>query len=537
MGFQFIIFCLLFLACPYASGAWDVSTKQVEINSEPYVTNYGARKIVKELEVSEPYMTNYGGRKIVKEVEISVPYMTNYGARESVKEVEKSEPYMTNYGARKIVKEVEVSEPYMTNYGARESVEAVEVREPYMTNYGVRESAVEEREPYMTNYGARKSVKEVEVREPYTTNYGATESVKEAEKPYMTNYGARKSVKEVKAREPYMTNYGATESVKEAEEPYMTNYGNKEASYITQYGNKEDIKETEASYITQYGDKEAEATYINQYGNKETEASYITQYGTQGGENKVQKPVPSAHEHHDHMHAHSSSRNEAHEQGFFTLVDFHKGSTMPLNFPNQDHSPFLPKKTADSLPFSTSQLPHLLQLFSIPRDSRDAKHMAYTLDQCEQKPIKGETKFCATSLESMNDFVHKIIGSGIKFNILSTTHPPTSTSITQKYTILEEPKQVIASKMVFCHPVPYPYAVFFCHHFESDTRFFQVSLGGENGDKVEAVAVCHMDTSDWDSKLSLFRNLGIKASASSPVCHFFPENHLVWIPFPATATA
>ncbi|PRQ23665.1 putative BURP domain-containing protein [Rosa chinensis] len=463
-------------------------------------------------------MANYGGRKIVKEVEISVPYMTNYGARESVKEVEKSEPYMTNYGARKIVKEVEVSEPYMTNYGARESVEAVEVREPYMTNYGVRESAVEESEPSMTNYGA-------------------TESVKEAEKPYMTNYGARKSVKEVKAREPYMTNYGATESVKEAEEPYMTNYGNKEASYITQYGNKEDIKETEASYITQYGDKEAETTYINQYGNKETEASYITQYGKQGGENKVQKPVPSAHEHHDHMHAHSSSRNEAHEQGFFTLVDFHKGSTMPLNFPNQDHSPFLPKKTADSLPFSTSQLPHLLQLFSIPRDSRDSKHMAYTLDQCEQKPIKGETKFCATSLESMNDFVHKIIGSGIKFNILSTTHPSTSTSITQKYTILEEPKQVIASKMVFCHPVPYPYAVFFCHHFESDTRFFQVSLGGENGDKVEAVAVCHMDTSDWDSKLSLFRNLGIKASASSPVCHFFPENHLVWIPFPATATA
>ncbi|XP_004300987.1 PREDICTED: BURP domain-containing protein 17-like [Fragaria vesca subsp. vesca] len=136
----------------------------------------------------------------------------------------------------------------------------------------------------------------------------------------------------------------------------------------------------------------------------------------------------------------------------------------------------------------------------------------------------------------MSDFVKEIVGSGIRLNILSTTHPSTSTSITQKYTILEKPKQVIASKMVFCHPVPYPYAVFFCHHFESDTRFFQVSLGGENGDKVEAVAVCHMDTSDCDSSLSLFRNLGIKASASSPVCHFFPENHLVWIPSPTTAS-
>ncbi|KAK9942454.1 hypothetical protein M0R45_008119 [Rubus argutus] len=89
MGFRFIIFCLLFLVCPHANGARDVSTKELKI-SEPYVTNYGARKIVKELEVSEPYMANYGARKIVKEVEISEPYMTNYGARESVKEVKVS---------------------------------------------------------------------------------------------------------------------------------------------------------------------------------------------------------------------------------------------------------------------------------------------------------------------------------------------------------------------------------------------------------------------------------------------------------------
>ncbi|XP_050363041.1 BURP domain-containing protein 11-like [Argentina anserina] len=526
MGLQLIIFCLLFLVCPYANGARDIGTENLEISSEPYVTNYGARKIVKELEVSEPYMTNYGGRKIGKEVEISEPYLTNYGARKSEETVEVKEPYMTNYGARESVREVEARDPYMTNYGARKSVEEMEVREPYMTNYG-----------------ARERVKEVEVIEPYMINYGATESGHEAEEPYVTNYGAKKSVKEVKIREPYTTNYGAKKSGKEVREPYMTNYGATESEqvekpYMTNYGSKEDIKETEASYITQYGTKkQEEASYITQYGTKQEEASYITQYGTKQGETRVERTVPSAHEHHHHMHAHSSSRDEAHEQGFFTLVDFHKGCTMPLNFPNQNHSPFLPRETADSLPFSTSQLPQLLQLFSIPRDSREARHMAYTLDQCEQTPIKGETKFCATSLESMNDFVHKIIGSGIKLSILSTTHPSTSTSITQKYTILKKPKRVIASKMVFCHPVPYPYAVFFCHHFETDTRFFQVSLGGENGDTVEAVAVCHMDTSDWDSNLSLFRDLGIKAGASSPVCHFLPENHLAWIPSPVTATA
>ncbi|KAL6270138.1 hypothetical protein ACE6H2_027049 [Prunus campanulata] len=100
--------------------------------------------------------------------------------------------------------------------------------------------------------------------------------------------------------------------------------------------------------------------------------------------------------------------------------------------------------------------------------------MADALEQCEMKPITGETKFCAISLESMIEFVTKIIGSGVSFNILSTTHPTTSIAITQNYTILEEPKEVLASKMGFCHPMAYPYAVFFCHNFDKDTKFFKL---------------------------------------------------------------
>ncbi|XP_068319715.1 BURP domain-containing protein 6-like [Pyrus communis] len=381
------------------------------------------------------------------------------------------------------------------------------------------------KQQYEIGHGATKSMKEVEDLPDYITNYGnkqgrkgigATKSMKEVEgiPNYITNYGGRKGVKT-----PYTMSYATKEEVKT---PYTMSYATKEevqTPYTMSYATKESKKEVKTPYTMSYAAKE-----------EEVETPYKMSYGTE--------EVEPSHEHvHIHMHPQSQphmDHNEASKQGFFTFDDLHCGMRMPLHFPNQEHSRFLPKEVADSIPFSTPHIPQIRQLFSIPQGSQEAKNVAYALEQCEMKPIKGETKFCATSLESMTNFVTKIIGSGVRFNILSTEHPTTSTSITQSYTILEEPKQVLASKMVFCHPLAYPYAVFFCHHFEKDTKFFKVKLGGENGDKVQAVAVCHMDTSDWDPAHSLFSLLGIKASASSPVCHFLPENHLVWIPSPAT---
>ncbi|CAN6544109.1 unnamed protein product [Malus baccata var. baccata] len=379
------------------------------------------------------------------------------------------------------------------------------------------------KQQHKIGYGATKSMKEVEDLPNYITNYGdkqgiigngATKSMKEVEDlpNYITNYGGRKG-----AMTPYTMSYATKEEV---ETPYTMSYATKEevqTPYTMNYATKESKKEVKTPYTMSYAAKEEVETQIS-YGTEEVEPS---------------------HEHvHIHMHPQSQphmDHNEASKQGFFTFDDLHCGMRMPLHFPNQEHSRFLPKEVADSIPFSTPHIPQIRQLFSIPQGSQEAKNVAYALEQCEMKPITGETKFCATSLESMTNFVTKIIGSGVRFNILSTEHPTTSTSITQSYTILEEPKQVLASKMVFCHPLAYPYAVFFCHHFEKDTKFFKVRLGGENGDKVQAVAVCHMDTSDWDPAHDLFALLGIKASASSPVCHFLPENHLVWIPSPATS--
>lgn len=230
-------------------------------------------------------------------------------------------------------------------------------------------------------------------------------------------------------------------------------------------------------------------------------------------------------------------RTEAFKAGFFTLDDLYVGNVMTLQFPVQEVSPFLSRKEADSIPLSMSQFPSVLQLFSIPEDSPQANSMRGTLEQCEAEPTTGETKICANSLESMLEFVNKVIGSDAKHEILTTSYPSPSAAPLQKYTILKVSCDIDAPKWVACHPLAYPYAVHYCHFISTGTKVFKVSLVGEdNGDKIEALGVCHLDTSDWNPDHIVFKQLSIKAGKESPVCHFFPVKHLIWIPQRSKAT-
>ncbi|KAK9287446.1 hypothetical protein L1049_015867 [Liquidambar formosana] len=241
--------------------------------------------------------------------------------------------------------------------------------------------------------------------------------------------------------------------------------------------------------------------------------------------------------HTNHVHNHPSSHMDHIDPSalvFFTMNDLKVGKKMAIYFRKTDptNSPhLLPREEADSIPFSSKALPHLLQLFSFSQSSPQAKAMEDTLRQCELKPIKGETKFCATSLESMLDFTRGIFGLDSQFKAITTTHLTKSTTLFQNYTVLDVPKRVLASNMVACHTLPYPYAVFYCHCQESENKVFKVSLGGENGDRVEAVAVCHMDTSHWSRNHASFRVLGVEPG-TSPVCHFFHADNFIWVPTP-----
>lgn len=226
-------------------------------------------------------------------------------------------------------------------------------------------------------------------------------------------------------------------------------------------------------------------------------------------------------------------------QVFFIADDLKLGKKMPIYFsePYDDvRPPLLSREEADSIPFHSSNLPELLELFSFNYGSPQAKAIESTLRHCEFPPMKGEIKFCATSLESLLDSVQNVFGSNVKFKIITTNQHLTKSAATtdsnrsplQNYTIIRKPEVISATRIVGCHPLPYPYAVYYCHSQASDNKLFKVSLLGDRR-IIEAAAMCHMNTSEWNRNHVAFLVLKTEPGKSS-VCHFFPADNLVWIP-------
>lgn len=240
----------------------------------------------------------------------------------------------------------------------------------------------------------------------------------------------------------------------------------------------------------------------------------------------IGKDVPS-HVDHNHM--------DLELNVFFTPEDLKVGKIMPIYFSknNSSKSPkFLTREEANQIPFSSKHLPSLLKFFSISKHSPQAKAIKYTLKQCAFESMEGETKFCATSLESLFDFAHYLFGSNSQFKVLTTVFLTNSTALLQNYTI-SEVKVISVPNIIGCHLMPYPYAVFYCHSQHSDTNLYEVLVEGEDGGRVQAPAICHMDTSKWDRDHVSFRVLNVEPGRT-PVCHFFPPDNLVWVPLSAS---
>ncbi|KAK8558263.1 hypothetical protein V6N13_038736 [Hibiscus sabdariffa] len=213
----------------------------------------------------------------------------------------------------------------------------------------------------------------------------------------------------------------------------------------------------------------------------------------------------------DNMEHYDNNYDERVEIGLFTLDElrgFSVGKKLPMFFPIRDHSlypPFLPKEVADAIPFSSSQVSNILHLFSVSQDSPEGTVVQDTLQKCELESAEGWTRLCVTSLESLYGFLSKVFGPEIDFKLLSTRHPTMTTPIFQNYT-----------------------AVYFCHFDAIGTRSFKLQLVGDStGDEVDALVVCHMDTSGWSFDHAVFRVFGMKHGDA--LCHVLFEGSLVWI--------
>ncbi|KAG9455790.1 hypothetical protein H6P81_000298 [Aristolochia fimbriata] len=219
---------------------------------------------------------------------------------------------------------------------------------------------------------------------------------------------------------------------------------------------------------------------------------------------------------------------------FFLEKDLRPGRQMTLRFTSPDSTPlarpaaFVPRTVADSIPFSSTKLPEIFHRLSVEPDSAEAATMKNTLESCEEPAAKGESKLCATSLESMVDFVESKLGNDAK--PLTTTGAISGDRVT--YRVSESgAEEMKGSRSVSCHSEPYAYAVYLCHETR-ETKAYRVPLKGVKDDgmrKVEAVAVCHRDTSAWNPKHLAFQVLNVKPG-SVPICHFLPQDHILWVP-------
>ncbi|ONI34350.1 hypothetical protein PRUPE_1G477000 [Prunus persica] len=214
---------------------------------------------------------------------------------------------------------------------------------------------------------------------------------------------------------------------------------------------------------------------------------------------------------------------------FFFEKDMRPGATMKFQFPrNSNTATFLPRESAQSIPFSSNKLSEIFNHFSVKPTSVEAKTIKQTIQECEAPGLKGEEKYCATSLESMVDFSTSKLGTRNVEAISTEVLERGATMSMHNYTTMPGLKKLAGDKVVVCHKENYPYAVFFCHAIKQ-TAAYVLSLKGDDGEKVKAVTICHLDTSEWNPEHLSFQILNVKPG-TIPICHFISTDGIVWVP-------
>eukprot|EP00252_Welwitschia_mirabilis_P014414 TRINITY_DN3167_c0_g1_i1.p1 TRINITY_DN3167_c0_g1~~TRINITY_DN3167_c0_g1_i1.p1 ORF type:complete len:386 (+),score=-14.04 TRINITY_DN3167_c0_g1_i1:53-1210(+) len=213
---------------------------------------------------------------------------------------------------------------------------------------------------------------------------------------------------------------------------------------------------------------------------------------------------------------------------FLLREDLRVGKRLNLQLRNADDAAtayFLPRAVSEAIPFSSEKLSVAMKKLGVEPQAETAEAMKETLAECERPAVVGEKKFCATSLESMVDFAR----SSLNAQHVEAMVTDDVEKGRRGYAIVGLSWSPRARKSVACHEQNYPYAVFYCHETEG-TDTAKVALKREDdGSRLEAVAVCHSDTSAWNPRHVAFKLLKIQPG-SAPVCHFLPTNHIVWVP-------
>ncbi|OMO54417.1 hypothetical protein COLO4_36492 [Corchorus olitorius] len=195
---------------------------------------------------------------------------------------------------------------------------------------------------------------------------------------------------------------------------------------------------------------------------------------------------------------------------------------LPLLIETRDTTTFLPDQVSKSIPFSSDKLPEILKHFSFETESSEANAMKQAMKACERKAMHGEAMYCATSFESFVDWSVSKLGKNIKL-LSNELEKETKNSVFK----IGKGIQNMGENEIVCHKMSYPYAVFLCHSIDK-TVVYKVPLVGIDGTKVNALAICHKDTSAWDPNHPALLFLKVKPG-TVPICHFVVRDTLVWV--------
>ncbi|XP_044957458.1 BURP domain-containing protein 9-like isoform X2 [Hordeum vulgare subsp. vulgare] len=236
--------------------------------------------------------------------------------------------------------------------------------------------------------------------------------------------------------------------------------------------------------------------------------------------------------HHVPSHSH---KNKRHADVFFFRDMLRPGSMIIPTIPPTTSLPtLLPRHIADSLPFSTKRLSDIIAMFA-PTSLTMTRDIRWTLDTCEHpRTLPGEEAGCAASLESLAALATSLLGTSNVRAFSAADLPveaPGTPALRGKFNVTAARRLSESPEIVTCHDLTYPYAVYYCHT-SNPTAAYAVTLesveGGTAPASMEALAVCHLDTTQWSPEHPFFALHSVKPGDVA-VCHFLTKLSIVWV--------
>lgn len=186
---------------------------------------------------------------------------------------------------------------------------------------------------------------------------------------------------------------------------------------------------------------------------------------------------------------------------------------------------FLPRVISSKLPFSTSKLAELREVFKAKENSTLERVIVNALGECERAPSPNETKRCVASVEDMIDFTISVLGNNV---VVRTTENVNGSG---KQVVIGSIRGINGgevTKSVSCHQSLLPYLLYYCHSVPNVRVYEADILDLESKAKINhGVAICHLDTSAWSAGHGAFLALG-SGPGLIEVCHWIFENDMTW---------